>query len=287
MDDSAIRETRQALRRVQQHLSDAHENLGAKRKTVGLVEIVHHPTSKLRILNYITPRKSTAWVSSKEIAQGIEQLRELDRIPRVCYIEGLFPPMFAKSLHELGLRVEQETPIMLYHPKGGILRLPKMPDGLVLMPVEDQRGSELWWYVWRNAYYDVLTIGVEPLYVGRDMREIATGNQIDILAYRQSFPIGVVRVTIQGETAHITALALMKDVRTPEMTGFLLASALQAAIDRKCTLIFAPGETEQDRRLCRQLGFVDSGSIVCYAEQPNTSYGEADDSLAQSVLTLR
>jgi hypothetical protein len=287
MDDLAAKEMRQALRNVQEHLAQAHLTLGAQRETTGLVDVVHHPTSKLPNLNYVTPRKSTAWISGKEVQQGLDQLRKLGRIPRVHYIEGLFPPMFAKTLHGLGLRVEQETPIMLYHPSQTPLPKRSVPDSVTLVPVKDQRGSELWWYIWRNAYYEVLTTGIEPLFVGRDMREIMMGRQIDIIAYSHGFPAGVVRVTIQNNTAHITALALMKELRTPDMTHLLQIEAIKAAVERECTLVFAPGETERDRRQYRELGFVDSGSIVCYAERTSSTHEESHDTLAQPVLVLR
>lgn len=291
MDDSAAKDVRRVLRQVQEHLFQAHLNLGAERETLGMVDVVHHPVNALPYLNYVTPRRNTAWVSGKEVEQGLTRLRDLHRAPRVHYIEGLFPPLFAKTLRDLGLVVEQETPIMIYKRDDVTskpLRLPSAPDGVILQRVQDQRGSEIWWYVWRNAYYDVLTMGVEPLFVGRDQREIALGKQIDILMYHHGFPVGVVRATIYEETAHIAALALMKELRSPEMTRLLQASVMQVALERGCNLIFAPGDTENDRRLCREIGFVDSGSIVCYsAKGDSTDEDSHGDTLAQPVLVLR
>jgi hypothetical protein len=202
-------------------------------------------------------------------------------------VEGLFPPLFAKTLTSLGLKVEQETPIMLFRPENAPKKAPDKPDGVTVLPVSDHRGVETWWYVWRNAYYDVISMGVEPVFVGRDMREIALGRQVDIVSYHYGFPVGVARLTVYGETAHIAALAIMKEHRTPEMTSLLQAAAIKEAITRKSTLIFAPGQTEQDRRLCRDMGFVDSGSIVCYAEKTEQTHGETNGLLAEPVLVLR
>ena len=290
MADTAYKETRRRLRRVQDHLTRSNLNLGARREAVGLVDVIYHPDNTTPYLNYVTPRKNTAWVPGDEIDRGLDFLRERGLMPRVHYIEGLFPPVFAKTLRALNLKVERETPVMVYqapdHPR--TVMKPALPSEVTIAYADDQRGIALWWYVWRNAYYDVYATGVEPLFVGRDMRETFLGNQIDILLFRHGFPLGVARLTLHDdETAHIMALALLQEARTPEMTRALYAAATSAALDRGCSLVFTAGESEDDRRLCRELGFVDSGSIVCYAERLNKAHGATDDTLAQPVFVLR
>lgn len=283
------RETRQILRRVQEHLFVAHTNLGAMRETVGLVDVFHHPTSPVGSLNYVTPRRNTAWISRTMVQQGLKHLSEYGRTSRVQYIEGLYPPQFAKSLRDLNLHIERETPVMVYRPDSvnpGALTDQHMPDGVTIEQVSDQRGSELWWYVWRNAYYDVLTLGVEPLFVGREVAAIKLGHQLDFLVYRYGFPVGVARLSIQGESAHVLAMALLKEARTPPMLLALHTAVLKAALGRKTTLIFAPGETETERKLCRELGYVDFGSIVCYAAQNTNQQTTNNDILAQPILSF-
>ncbi|NWF68995.1 MAG: hypothetical protein HXY40_07910 [Chloroflexi bacterium] len=294
MEESAQRETRRALRQVQEHLYQAHLLLGAQTEDLGLVEVVYHPTNTLPDLNYVTPRRKTAWVSGHDVEQGIDYLRKMQRRPRVQYIEGLFPPLFAKTLTGLGLEAEKETPLMIYRAAGfnGVLppplEAPSKPDGVTLERVHDQRGVEMWWYVWRNAHYDVLTLGVEPLVVGREMAVLKLGQQIDILMHRYTFPIGVARVSIQQETAHLLGVALMREHRTPEMLKLLQLAAMQAAFEANCELIFAPGESEEDRRHCRALGFADLGSMICYSAKAE---GGIEDThgvvFSQPVLTLR
>jgi hypothetical protein len=293
MDSEAIKASRRILRRVQDHLYHAHVNLGGVEESVGLVDVLCHPRSTLASLNYITPRRNTAWVSADMIQQGIDHMRKIQRTPRVQYIEGLFPPIFSKTLIDLGLRAECELPLMVYIPAGfnGVIPPPvevSPRDDIRIERVNDQRGIELWWYVWRNAFYDVMTLGVEPLFVGRDMAALKMGYQIDILVYRGSFPIGVARVSIHEKTAHILGLALMKEERTPDMTRALQSAVMKAALDRNCTLIYAPGETEMDRRLCREMGFLDFGSIIRYSADPLETDEEKDDHiLGQPVLALR
>ncbi len=295
MDNEAAeeKESRRILRQIQDHLVHVHVNLGATRETVGLVEVFHHGGNPTPTLNYVTPRKNTAWVSGPNIKQGLDHLRTFGRSARVQYIEGLFPPLFAKTLRDLNLQVERETPVLVYKPEGikghipAAPPTPTLPDGVIIEEVNDQRGIEAWWYVWRNAFYDVLTLGVEPLFVGRDVAAMHLGQQVDFLVYRYGFPVGVARLSVQEETAHIAALALLKEVRTPVMTQALQTAVLRGALEHKAKLIFAPGETESDRRIGRELGFVDFGSILCYAAPGDKNHEETHAShLEQPVLSF-
>jgi hypothetical protein len=226
------------------------------------------------------------------VQQGIEHLKKYERSARVHYVEGLLPPLFAKTLRDLGLKVERETPIMVYKADGINGKMPPppgqpaLPDGVAIEQVSDQRGIEAWWYVWRNAFYDVLTLGVEPLFVGRDTAAMRLGQQVDFLLYRYGFPSGVARVSIQSETAHILALALLKEIRTPSMLHALQTAALKGALASKARLIFAPGESETERRLNRGLGFVDFGSIVCYSSEEKTRPETHVNPVEQPVLSF-
>lgn len=299
MEDSALKESRRILRRVQEHLLAAHANLGAQRESAGLVDVIYHPDSALASLNYVTPRRNTAWVPADMVQQGMALLAQKGRAPRVQYIEGLYPPQFTAALRGLGLRAEWETPLMIYVSAGfaGKVSPPvtpgPLPDGVKIDAVTDQRGVELWWYVWRNAHFDVLTLGAEPLLVGRDMAALKLGHQIDMLMYRAGFPVGVARLSIHSQGAHLLGLALMREARTPSMLHALTGAAARAALDRGCDLIYAPGETEDDRQTLRGLGFLDFGSFVRYAPaesggaEPKASDEPHDRILGQPVLTLR
>ncbi|MBC7869309.1 MAG: GNAT family N-acetyltransferase, partial [Chitinophagaceae bacterium] len=264
-------------------------NLGARQEHAGLVDVIYHPTSKLANLNYVMPRKNTAWIPGHEVEAGLKLLRQKDRLPRVVYVEGLFLPLFAKTLRELGLLMEQETSIMVYKlddlSKIGAIRPSSIPDGITIQNVDDQEGVGMWWYVRQNAIYDVLTRSVEPIYIGNDLRAVTLGQQQDILLYRHGFPAGVARLTLHKETAHLTTLAVMREFRAPEITRMLLHAALRAAAERKCTLVFTSGDTEADRRVYRDVGFVDYGSLVCYAESIDHSREDSRE-LAQPVFAL-
>lgn len=290
MDSATVKESRRVLRRIQDHLYLAHSSLGVQRESVGLVDVMHHPTSTLASLNYVTPRRSTAWVSSEMIEQGLTHMRQIARTPRVHYIEGLFPPLFAKNLLDLGLRVEWELPLMAYLPGGFNGQMPPPLKDEALPPdtriVQSESGGQIWEDVQRAAAYEVATLGVEPLVIGQD--GLAQGKQIDMIMQRSESPVGLARLSIQEETAHVLALAFIKEARTPELSTLLLTAVVRAAVAQGCTLIYAPGETESDRQIARALGFMDFGGIVCYAANTYTTDEVHDDRiLGQPVLTLR
>lgn len=294
MQRAAVKESRQVLRQIQDHLYQTHENLGGITEAVDLVDVCYHPTSPLASLNYVTPRRNTAWVASAAIEKGVQHLQSLERVPRVQYIEGLYPPPFAKALLGLGLHVEWELPLMVYlkdgfnQQKSPLVEVGKLPEGIRLERVTDQRGAQLWWYVWRNAFYDVISLGVEPLYTGQDFAALKQGHQFDILLYRNGFPVGVARLSTQQQVAHVVAVALMKEARTPQLARILHAATVEAALYKGCTLIYAPGETEADREMARSLGFLDFGSIVCYTSENHAAGEDRDDYiLGQPVLALR
>lgn len=296
MDDAAVKESRQLLRRIQDHLFQAHHAFGVEHESVGFVDVIYHPQSSLPDLNYVTPRRNTAFVSGKYVQHGLDRLQELDRLPRVEYIDGIFPPMFAQVLNHLGLQVERETALMVFS-TGGLtgyisppLRKPRTPAGVRLDLTVDEQGVELWRQVWRDPAYDVLSLGVEPLAIDGTLRAQKTGQEIDVLMYRGDFPIGAARIGVQDapKSAHIVALALYRETRTDALTKLLLATAMRAGLARGASLVFAPGETEEDRELCKKLGFFDLGRMVCYAARSENVNGvQANDSMAEPVLAVR
>lgn len=286
MKDAEVKESRRVLRLVQEHLSDAHLKVGSQQKSVGLVEVVHHPQSTLAHLNYVTPRKNTAWVPTPEVEKGMAQLRELNRAPRLSYIEGLFPPIFAKSLHTIGLKVVSETPIMVRKfAEGETQERSVSPPNIRLVEADDQQKLGVWWYVWKNAYYDVITSGIEPFKIGESMQAVTMGQETNLLMYRESLPIGVARVTHHKTTAHLTTLVMMKEFRQDHLVRALYQATYKVAQEQGCELIFTSGETEKDRQLCRDVGFLDVGSVVCYAEPSDDSTEEThDETVAQPLF---
>ncbi|MBC8170706.1 MAG: hypothetical protein H7X77_03510 [Anaerolineae bacterium] len=288
MSDAAVKETRRVLRQVQSHLTQSRLNLGATCEMVGFVEVMHHAQNPLPQLNYVTPRKNTAWVSVKDVEQGLAALHQYNRQQRVEYIDALFPEAFATNLLQIGLEIERETPVLVYQPENPA-KFPAMamPDGVSMETVNSHEGSAMWWYVWRNAYYDVITQTAEPIFIGTSQMQIAMGQQIDLVMRRYGFPVGVARVSLfpENATGHLTALALMREVRTPELLKLLQRYAVKSALNRGCSMVFTTGVTDDERQLSRENGFVDYGQVVCYAEK-NDEHSDLNEFMAQPVLAL-
>ena len=292
MSDPAIAESRRILRRVQTHLAQSQLNLGTTREHDSLVDVVYHPSNYHPLLNYVSPRKNTAWVPGPEIKRGLDRLRELDRTPRVIYIEGLYPPLFAKTIRDLGMVVEQEIALMTYAVNQDNRPEERKPltlsDQVRVDEVDNPAASTLWWLLWNSARSESLTKTLEPLQAKGAAQKIGQERQVDLILYKRKAPLAVARVTIHEATAHIAALAVLKIAREPEMVKLFYQVAVEAALKRNCTLVFTANEIESEHQLCRDLGFVDSGSAVCYVEAANTQKEETtDEQVAQSVFVLR
>lgn len=286
MNRDEQRESRTILRRIEAHLRQSHLDMGATVESVSFVDVISHETSLLRSLNYVTPRRNTAWVSGKHVQQGLDKLGEKGRNLRVRFVEGLFPPVFVRALRELNLEVEEEIPIMVYKKKNDLRKLANFPDNITFSQAKTIRDLSIWWYVWRNAYYDVAVSSVEPLVIGRDMQDVYFNKQINMVMYRHNYPMAVVRLTLHEGSAHLVAHAMLKELRQPEWERVIREVALDVALNAGVNLIFVAGKTEAERKLYRDMNFIDSGSIVSYAEISKTDEEVNDDPLAQSVLVI-
>ncbi len=303
MDESAassVKSNRQILRRIQDHVLHAHLALGVEQNKVGFVDVVHHPDVSFADLNYVTPRRNTAWIPGQVVQQGLDRLKTLERRPRVRYVEGLFLPQFGKTLSDLSLEVEQKTPLLVYLPAGiedfipPAPPKPRAPAGIRLELISDKRGVDLWRDVWSSGCYDVSILGFEPLAMRQDALPLKLGQQTDVLIYHQNLPVGAVRLGLQtaAKSAHIIAIAVMSEINTPQLVKLALAAALRVAMARGCDLVFAAGN-DADKVECdilsSDLGFIDVGTMVCYAAAVENTRSETanDDLMAQPILALR
>ncbi len=291
MSQPSLRESRRVLRRIQDHWNRANEKLGAVRHPLGVVDVYVHPDSITADLNYVTPRRSTAWVSVKELQQGIDLLRSRERRARVLYIEGLYPPMFARTMHDLDLYVEREVPLMAYE-HDTTVALPRIrpPGGVTLDVVNDTQGMALWWYVYRNAFFEVVTTTASPVVIGQDVWRSMNGSQVNAVMYRQGFPVGVSRMSVfkESESAQVVVMSMLQEQRSADMLRTLLQSALSEAVQRGAQLIFTAGNHAVDREVSREVGFVDRGSLVCYADgKPSQHKDSPYDSMEHPVFTIR
>lgn len=287
MSHMEVKEARNIMRRVESHLRQSHLDMGAKEETISFVDVVYHPTSPLPSLNYVTPRKNTAWVSGNHIQQGLDLLREKGHSPRVRFAEGLYPPVFENALRDLGLKVESEIPIMVFKNRQAPRKTPTIPQEVTFKRVNDAEGMSIWWYIWRNAFYNVMVSSVEPLLIGTDLRDVYLGRQINLVMYRLGYPMGALRITLHEGTAHLVAQAMIKEMRKPHWERLIHEVALDVALNEGVEMVFTSDQNDEERQLYRELGFTDSGSIVTFAEKSDMAKdGESDDPLAKSVLVV-
>jgi hypothetical protein len=281
-----LKEAQTLMRRAQEHLRSTHLNWGAQEESEGMVDVITHRTT-LPNLNYVIPRRGTAWISASNIEAGIKALRAHDRRPRMFFAEGLFLPIIGRTLRDLGLILEHETPIMAYK-AGAPLRIPMQPSEVSVSRVSDHDGMAAWWYTYKNAYYDIFTTGVEPLVLGADLRAVFTGTQMDFILYRYGFPVGVMRLSVHDRSAFICARALFKEFSQSDLMKVLYGSAIRTVIEAGCDLVFVAGERDEERQMYREIGFIDSGSIVTYTEPLRKSETQERPilNITESILIL-
>ena len=278
MDESSVKESRVILRQIQDQLLAAQTLAGVTQESAGMVDVVYHPTNPLPHLNYVLPRRNTAWVPTGTIEQGLLRLRELDRQAVFQYIEGLFPPQFAETLKKISLEPESNRPVFAFK-RGGIGGAPDaLPTaqpgaGLRIRRVGARRGAQVWRLVQTDG---------GPIPTDNDVR-----SSYDLVAYRQGVPLAVLRVKIhpQTEVAQLVALAIRDDDDTLVRT--LLAAGARSALDDGGALVFATPESPVVAAALAALHFVEIGRLVRYTLARSTSEERPDGRMAQSLLAGR
>ncbi len=303
MNDSTVKQIRQILRQVQTHLTDVHVHQGAVQEPTGLVDVLYHPDNANAELNYVTPRKNTAWVSMPEVINGLQVLKNYQRPLRVMFIEGLFIPAFGDRLASIGLERVSETRVMAVElsPDEIDTRSPDESDELEpdrtlaagntstasFIRVSSRAEVALWWYLWRNARYDVVTRTAELRFIEATYEQIQSGHQIDIIMRIGGIPVGVASLTLNSSrsSAQISAFALAREKRSLPHAVQLLEEILQQAENAGTSLLFFAEDDVLLKTVSQSYGFVDCGGVVCYAEatNPNQFSGNSDDSLAASL----
>lgn len=261
MDRADVKANRQALRRVSDHLARAHERLGAQRESLGLVDVVYQPQDGQPALNYVSPRRGTAWIPGPQIEQGLDRLHELERLPRLQYIEGLFPEQFGQSLVAHGLSRAEHLPLLIAEPSA-VASVVNAEDEARI--VNDGRGRALWWYAQDNPLYAAKMRGVEPLDLRLDTGHADGWQVVDGVGYRRGFPASLARLTCIEGTAHIAGLAYLRADDPTLALPPLLALLAAASHERGDTLMFACAGDDQTRAALVNCGFTEAGVIVSY-----------------------
>lgn len=290
MNSEAVKNARTLLRRALEHIESSCERLNVERESIGFVDVILHPESAIPDLNYVTPRRNTAWIGSEAIVRGLDYLHERGRDPRFFYIEGLIPPQFSHTLTALNLIEGQRTPIMVYEASGdrGIL-LPhdSVPGGLKLEipPRASTDGVTAWETIAQDGGYVMTALHLEPVAAGTALQ------QADLIVCDGSQILGIARVSLNAElrTAHVVATALHQRRQTATMARLLYTNVLRYAVDHGADMIFTSAPAGLNHFVLRELGAVKMGSAVFFADPTRSSAHKdtrTNERLANSLLSL-
>lgn len=295
MDEARIKESRVVARRIHEHVLKAHGALGAREESAGMVDVVYHPESALPELNFVTPRRNTAFVSSRFVQQGIDRLLALKRVPRVMYMQVLYPAPFGDVMTKLGLELEYERTLMLYPFEAAMNRtptrplLPPLPEAVRLRELNGARGAGVWRGLRHDTAFEVKQIGAVPLALNAGMNTLQTGKQFDVVAYANKLLLGIVRVEAlpDNETGHLLALAVRRDPALPALAHGLVVMAMKAAARRGCSLVFTGSDT-RDATLFDDIGFTRFSALTSYAAPHETGNrgNRQHDAMAQPILSF-
>ena len=281
MDHSDVKFHKDRLRRIEGHLRHAHDAMGVQRDAVGFVEVVHHPTYILPALNYVTPRRKTALVPGKHVADGIAVLRDYRRAARLLYIKELFPSFFGQSLQKIGLFLSGHFPLWVVDLTQPITP-PALPDNVSISTIINQQGIAIWSLIWRNANYRIYSTALEPLQMGQRPHQ---NKILDMILYHYHTPLAVARLTVHGESAHLVARALLQTTRPIHLHPGLMQALAQTAKEQACTLLFI-GDADVEQLLSSSdLSYQQEGNMLCYTDSiDHTPSEETHDTVEQSIL---
>ncbi|MFO7323029.1 MAG: hypothetical protein DIU68_014985 [Chloroflexota bacterium] len=285
MDESPVKQHRVMLRQVQEHLLAAHLLLGSLLESAGMVDVVHHPASPLPDLNYVTPRRSTAWVPGSYVERGLQRLRELGRAPVFQYLEGLLPAQFAETLATTGLRPAPSRQVVAYH-TGGVGGEParrssaSLPDGVRIRPAQAARAARLWQHA----------CGVWTVQLPEAIPAMGDGSAstVSLVATHNRQPAGLARLDVRPEigTAWLVALATNEQT-VGGLAKSLIGASLRSAVRRGCRLIFSFAETPEAHALLEASGLTPVARLARFAlPAADHEVNADDDCVAQSVYTV-
>ncbi|MCS6834919.1 MAG: hypothetical protein NZ750_02745 [Anaerolineae bacterium] len=271
-DDSDARAAysaqRRLLRRISDHIHQAHLAQGAQETIQGLAMVVTTEASVDERLNYVMPRRGTAWLPENHLIDAIAQLRQQQRTPVVWYADGLFPPSFGQTMLRQGLQSQQEWPLMIYQ---GPPVLPAVLDVEQMRPLPAEQAERAWqeaqqnatlWQVWHNP--------LQPLGLN------ASFSVWDVAAWRGERMVMLMRASRHERSLHLMARAIhvsaqdQHDALLSACAQSLLSALYDPAQTSAADLAFVIAPSAAERKLWRELGFIDGGSLIRFRSAAST-----------------
>lgn len=288
-DNSEIKITRTMLRRIEEHRLLSQINRGVICETVNMVDVVYHPFDASPALNYITPRRSAAWVSAGAASEGLARLAQLERMAHVIYLEGLMMPIFRQTLAGIGLEWSKEDALYAAEPQPdahtGEAGDAKALTGSQAAPpavCEDAQGLARWWSAWRTLRYDVIAPGASAALVQASAAAVKEGTHVYCLI-RDSVdrPLAAGRLDLQPalKSAEIDRF----EAQDGASAQALLAALQAGATGRGCHFIFAACGPADTLLAAQVSGWTLAGKSVQYRAPAAPPHRNKHEQLAQPL----
>jgi GNAT superfamily N-acetyltransferase len=263
---SLNRDERRTLRDVQAHLQASRLREQVVTEQLGTVDVYFHKSNPAPHLNCATPHKGVAWVRREDLVSAFGGLEHLGRIPRLVFLDALFPAAFRQQIEMMGLTLEDERAAMVFQPLYG----PALADedlfgtlpGGISSPINAtmvtaQADLATWLRVFRAAYYNTESVRIEPREVEPLVNAAAGGNLVYLLASYEHTPLGVARLVVTPPSAEIEVMSVAPLWHGMGLEIALVTSAVKTALERGCNTVFTIAPPEEFTQLYRRLGFVD------------------------------
>lgn len=277
-DPETIRTLRSLLRRVDDHDQAVALEEGARRESLNMLDVVYHPTNPLPTLNYLTPRRGAAWVSTNAVQDGLYRLAELGRAPRLLYLEGLMPPIFRQSLESLGLQLAGESQIYACAAPDSVAA---SDTGFVVTIASQTAALLRWWYARSYILAGGIQRQTDGMIVERMRHQIEAGRACFLELWHGMQTIGVASLRLQPALHSAEVSAFHLSTQDEAAAKVLMAEALHVAAAAGCDLVFV-AEALADDHWLQELQFMSLGSVVAFAARVSSKVNP-DDRLAESL----
>jgi len=283
---------RRVLRLIQDHFNATRLRHGTRMEQASTVDIYYHPQETAAAYNYVTPRRGAAWVPGTDVATGLNRLAELDRIPRLELVKGLFPSAFHSQLRSIGLSVETDYPLMTY----GLIPNCEQESIDDSFTIPDAEQVAVYQAANKQAVATWLRMGLEgrapePEQIERLWRNVVDGKEMYFLASHDVTIAGGAGVILNPPVAEIICMDTIAPYRRHGIASTALRSAVAYAQGYDCSLIFLIAASDTAARLYRHLGFVDLDQVITYCKpagvRENESAATHVRDVAQPVSTRR
>jgi N-acetylglutamate synthase-like GNAT family acetyltransferase len=286
------RQKRQVLRHIQDHINTTRKRRGVVFEQASTVDIYHHPQRAGAAYNYVTPRRGVAWVPGTDVRMGLDRLAELDRIPRLELVKGLFPSPFFQQLKSLELAVETDYPLLTFGcipgcdqelPDSASLgAIPPTPARLSAFQVADRNAVATWLRLGMAGYTP------EDDEVEQTWENVVNGQEAYYIVSDDFTIAGGAGVILNPPIAEIICLDTVPVYRRRGIASVAIRACIQHAQANGCSTIFAIGSSDSAVRLARRLGFVDLDHVITYHRlitrtSPEAIHARSDTSVAQPV----